>query len=389
MTDVAPRRLSAVLAVAFTLEAGLYSAVTPILQLLSRRFDLSESSAGLLLSNYSAGVVVGSLVCVPIVARVNARAAAAAGLAMLAVSTVVFAWADSDVVLLCSRTLGGVAGGATWTACVCWLLSEWPAVRRGEALSSAMAPAVVGTIVGPLIGTLAVQFGVGWPYSALGIACLLASVGVLRMPRPNSYTAPHARVPSSSRSANELAVLGVTVVALAGVAVGAINLARPLMLERAGAHDVVGGTAFVLAAVATILSARPLGRVVDRLGATATAGVALAALVVLMTLMAADPGVGSLVALIVALLLATSACTLSASAMLTNGADRAGWSIYLATALIATSWGIGETGGAFVAGVGFERVGVRWTVVSGAALMVLGLAAVLLMIPRLTRQRRG
>jgi predicted MFS family arabinose efflux permease len=370
------RQLMAVLSVAFALEGGLYSAVTPIVPLLTRRFDLSEATSALLLSNYSAGIILGSLLCVAFVATFNARAAAAAGLVILAIATVVFAWTANDVALLGARFMGGLGGGVTWTACVAWLLSVWPAERRGEALGRAMGPAVVGTVAGPLVGTLALQVGVRWPFTVVAAVCLTTSLWVLRIPRPDTHVTDTAEM-TSRRSVNKLVVLGAAVATLAGVAIGAVNLAGPLVLTRTGAHDFVGGASFVVAALVTIALARPIGRLVDRVGATATTGVALTLLATTMPLLAPSLGPGPIAIMIVLLVAATNALYIAASTMLTHGAQRAGWSIYFATALVGTLWGTGETIGALLTGVGFEHFGVGRTVVAGALLMALGLATVL------------
>src|SRR6266536_815925 len=107
--------LVAVLGIAFATEGALYSAVTPILPLLSRTLHMSDSQAGVLLSSYSAGLVAGSLLCVLVLRRVNARTGAAGALVLLSLSTLVFAWAQRYEVALAFRLLQGIAGGAAWT----------------------------------------------------------------------------------------------------------------------------------------------------------------------------------------------------------------------------------------------------------------------------------
>jgi MFS family permease len=137
-------------------------------------------------------------------------------MAALAITTILFAWADTSTILLWARHGQGVAAGIACTACILWLLSAWPIVRRGVPLGAAMGPAVIGTVAGPSIGTLALQLGVRMPYR----------------------------------------------------------------LRDLGAPDQVSGLTFLAAVVVTVVVARPLGRMVDRFGADRTTMVGLFALAV-------------------------------------------------------------------------------------------------------------
>ncbi len=377
-TDAHPRggrgSLMLVLGFAFAVEGALYSAVTPIVPLLTRRFSLSDSAAGLLLSGYSAGLVAGALLCVPLLKRVNARTVTIAGLVALALTTVLFAWGGAAVILIAARVGGGTAAGVMWTACITWLLSVWPDERRGAALGSSMSYAVVGTLAGPSIGTLAVQLGVRVPYTAVAILCVTAAAWILTMPRPPRAPSEPLEGALPATRARTLAVLAGGMLALAGGVIGLVNVAGPLVLTRGGASDLFGGLVFLGAAALTVLTGRPMGALVDRLGTRWPLLAGLLCLAILLILLGAGmsaPAVGSVVA---ALLVVNNLCYIASAAMLTGSGQAAGWSLRFATALVATVWGSGETVGALLTGLGLDTFGTAWTTGIGAALVVLGLA---------------
>ncbi|MGD6741810.1 MFS transporter [Streptomyces sp. BH106] len=370
------RALLAILGFAFAAEGALYSAVTPVLPLLSRTLHMSGSQAGLMLSSYSAGIVAGSLLCVLVLRRVNARTGAVGSLALLSFSTLVFAWAQHYEIALVFRLLQGIAGGATWTACVTWLLRGWPLEKRGEALSLSMGPAVVGTIAGPAIGTVAVDIGVQGSYTVVALLCMGAAAWLFRMPRPPMRGDVEKRRPELRGRRRTLALLGAVVLTITGVLLGSMNLVAPLVLVERGAAERTAGVVFVIAAVLTVVAARPFGILVDNRGAirTVAGGMLLTALA--FPFFGASPGTYPTAALQVVLLLANNLCYLSAGTLLSREGERAGWSLNFVTAMTATVWGIGETAGALLAGVSLDQVGALWTSVTGGALAALMLAGV-------------
>jgi predicted MFS family arabinose efflux permease len=372
-TGIGPRGLIPILAFAFAVEGALYSAVTPILPVLSRQFGLSDSMAGVLLSSYSAGLIMGSLLCVLILKRTNPRNVAAFAMAALALMTIVFAWTDSSAVLMGSRLGQGIASGTTWTASIAWLLSAWPVERRGEALASAMSPAIVGTVAGPFIGTVGLPLGLEAPYTVVAVCCMAVTVLLFRMPRPaRGHSLVGASI-TSKRSARTIAMIGAGAAALAGAVIGLVNLSGPLLLNDGGGSDYLSATAFLVAAVATIFAAKPLGRVVDRLGARRTTVPGLLILVVLLPLLSLDADPNLIALVIVALVVSNNFCYISASTLLTRAGQDSSWSLQFSGALLTTLWGSGETIGPLLGGLGLDTLGPQWTMVSSAVVVVVGL----------------
>ncbi|MBT2274992.1 MFS transporter [Rhodococcus enclensis] len=363
-----------ILGFAFAVEGALYSAVTPILPLLSRQFDMSDTQAGIMLSSYSAGLIAGSLLCVLVLRRINARNAAISALTLLALSSLAFAWAESYDTALTTRLVQGIAGGATWTACISWLLRLWPNEKRGEALGLAMGPAVVGTVAGPAIGTVAVESGVGIPYTVVAVLCGGAAAWLLRMPRPSIKTDATRAVTAAKRKAP--AMFWALVATVSGALIGLVNLAGPMILVGIGAAERTAGIVFVIAAIATVIASRFLGRMVDRKGAARTAAFGLLVMSVALPPFGAGSGIYVTGALVVVLILANNLCYISAGTLLTHEGERAGWSLSFVTALTATVWGIGETAGALLAGIGLDRLGALWTTAGGGVIAASIFAAV-------------
>lgn len=364
------KRFLAVLGFSFAVEGALYSAVTPILPLLARRFGLSDSQTGVLLSGYSAGLIAGSLLGFVVLKRVNARTAAVAALTMLAASTALFAWSNNYDIVLTTRLVQGISGGAMWTACISWLLGVWPIERRGEALGLSVGPAVIGTVAGPAIGTVAVDLGVRLPYSVVAALCLAAATWLLRIPRPARVRLTDDRASVTTSRRRIQALLGAGVATVAGGLIGLINLAGPVVLADIGAAERTSGIAFLVAALLTVVAARPVGALVDRVGAPRTTLVGLLLTGALLPVFGAGFSTWLTAAALVLLLIANNLCYISAGTMLTREGERAGWPLYFVTALAAMAWGVGETSGAVLAGVGLDTVGALWAATIGAVLTV-------------------
>jgi predicted MFS family arabinose efflux permease len=388
-----PTGTLAVLGFAFAVEGALYSAVTPILPLLSRRLDMSESQAGLMLSSYSAGLVAGSLLCVLILRRFSPREVAAGVLLVLAISTVVFAWWQDFGVAVASRLVQGIAGGATWTACITWLLRLYPIEQRGEALGLAAGPALVGTIAGPAIGTVALEVGVRGPYTIVATLCLSASLLILRMPRPpraapnelNQGTTPGVAAGGQRR----LALLGAFLLMVAGALMGLLNVAGPIELVALGAAERTAGVLFLTAAIVTVVVARPMGLLVDRHGAARMVMCSLLVIAGALLLFGLQIGVVVAGTCVVVALLGNNLSYIASSTILTSAGERAGRSLSFVTAVTAVLWGFGETVGAVLAGLGLDTAGPGWTSAAASGLAASMIVVVLLVVPLRQRAERS
>ena len=93
---------------------------------------LSKAGAGLLAAAYPLGALVGGIPGGISRARFGVKPTVLVGLAVMAVTTVAFGFADSIWLLDAARFLQGLASSFSWTAALAWLVAAAPPERRGE-----------------------------------------------------------------------------------------------------------------------------------------------------------------------------------------------------------------------------------------------------------------
>src|SRR5688500_10470621 len=123
------RRLYLLVAAVIILDTMFYAAITPLLPDYADDLGLSKSAAGVLSASYAAGTLVAALPSGFLAAWIGSRQTMLVGLALLAVSSVAFAFGESVVVLDAARFAEGVGGACAWTGGLAWLLTAAPADR--------------------------------------------------------------------------------------------------------------------------------------------------------------------------------------------------------------------------------------------------------------------
>src|ERR687894_3330235 len=97
------RRLLLLASAVVFVDPAFYAAITPLLPTYTEYLDLSKSAAGILAAAYPAGTFLGALPGCWLAARAGVRPTTLAGLAIMAGSSVAFAFAESIVVLDVAR----------------------------------------------------------------------------------------------------------------------------------------------------------------------------------------------------------------------------------------------------------------------------------------------
>ncbi len=159
------RRLIALVGAVILVDTMFYAAITPLLPELSDRLSLGKDAAGLLAATYALGNLAGALPAGWLAARAGVRAAVLAGLGLMSVSSVAFAFGDSIVVLDAARFLQGVGGACSWAGGMAWLATAAPQERRGEVIGTALGAAIFGVQLGPVLGALATAVSARRPRS--------------------------------------------------------------------------------------------------------------------------------------------------------------------------------------------------------------------------------
>jgi MFS family permease len=339
------RRLLPLVSAIVFVDTAFFAAITPLLPGYVDDLGLSKSGAGVLAAAYPLGTLVGALPGGWLAARAGVRPAVLVGLAVLAASSVAFAFAPGIVVLDAARFAQGLGSAASWAGALGWLAAAAPRERRGEVLGSAFGTALVGSLCGPVLGGAADRFGHEPVFSAVGVAALALAAIAARTP---------AFPPSGDTSARALLIgvrerriaTGAWIVVLVGLMFGTISVLAPLRLDELGAGAGLIALTFLLSAALEALVSPLIGRVADRRGAMAPAVAGLAGATVAMALLPWPDTQWLLIALLVIASPVIGILWLPSMALLSEGAEARGLEQAVAFAVMNLAWSIGETGGA-------------------------------------------
>jgi MFS family permease len=125
------RRLLLVVSLVVLVDTMLFAALGPLLPEYSDTFGLSKTGAGLLVGVYAVGVLMGALPAGLASARFGRRATTVAGLVLMGVASVGFAFAGDEWTLGLSRLVQGFGSALSWSGGLAWLVALTPGERRG------------------------------------------------------------------------------------------------------------------------------------------------------------------------------------------------------------------------------------------------------------------
>lgn len=194
--------------------------------------------AGLLISAFAIGMLVGAPVLAVVTLTWSRRTAGLVFLAIFALTHVVGALTSSYAVLLATRIVGAFVYSGFWSIAAVTVVALVPANSRARAMSIVTGGLTIATIVGLPLGTILGQH-LGWQSAFWTVAgmCVLAMAGVfatLPADRPDPADAPglidELRV---LRNARLWLAFGTTVMVTATILVVFSYLA-PLLTQATG-----------------------------------------------------------------------------------------------------------------------------------------------------------
>ncbi|KAA6214262.1 MFS transporter [Streptomyces albofaciens JCM 4342] len=229
---------------------------------------VSIPDAGLLVSAFAIGMVVGAPVLAVATLRMPRRTALAAFQLVFVAGHVVGALAPSYGVLFATRVVSAFAYAGFWAVAAATAVSLVPAGAKGKALSVVGTGLTLATIVGVPAGTVLSQH-VGWRAAfwavvALTIVSLLALLAVLPAGR-----ADHGELPSPRREIRAMARPALWVSYLLttlsfGAAIVTFSYLAPLLTEVSGLPTGLVPAVLALYGVGGLLGMTLGGRTADR-----------------------------------------------------------------------------------------------------------------------------
>jgi MFS family permease len=366
------------------LDEALYIALIPVLPYYAERFGLSKTEVGAAVAAYPLLMLASSVPAGLLTDRIGPRRLLVVGTALLVLSTIGFAYAQSEWALWVTRALQGLTSGFISVAGMALIAGGASAGRRGTVIGIAVSLTGLGTLVGPALG--------GYAAPALGVelAFLLpAAFGLLVLAgllwpgwvdpvRPKAGPAKR-RVGFRSRVTRALtsSVASIFAVGLVG---GAVTTLAPLRLDAGGYSASDLGTLFLVGAVAGLIAAPLVGRLSDAHGVGRVAAV-WALLVPLLVLGHAVSGAAITAAVFLVALLPV--LRVGGSIAYALGAEHAplGAGLAVGYGVALSAWSLGAVAGPLAAGALADHSS------DAVALLVTAVAASLL-VPPIAASRR-
>jgi MFS family permease len=349
------RRLLVLVCAVVWVDTMLYAALTPLLPHFTHTLHLSKAGAGALVAADAAGALVGGLPGGAAAARLGARRAVLAGLTLMGLASLGFAFAHGFWPLAIARFLQGCASGFTWAGAFAWLLAAAPRDRRGQLIGTALGAAVFGALFGPVVGAAAALLGRATVFSALAGLAVVLAVWTLRL-EPIAPEAPSMSAMGRALLDSRFAA-GLGLMVLAALLSGVLSTLAPLHLSAAGwGAAAIGAVWLVGAAIETVIS--PLsGRLLDRRGILRPVQVALAACAVVSLGLATGARPLAYVPLVILAAGSYGVLFTPSFALVADGADRTGLAQGMAFGLMNAAWAMGAlvgpaAGGAIAAATG-------------------------------------
>lgn len=342
------RRLAIFVAGVFAAESAFYSVVPPLVPRLVRETHLTTTEVGFLVAAYPAGVLLAAIPSIALVSRRGVRVATIAGLGVLVVATLGFAWGSSALLLDGARFVQGVGGAIAWAGALAWLTSTAPAARKGSVIGGAVGAALLGMVIGPAVGAAASEVGRGAVFSVMALVlALLALAGPVSAPVASRGLGSVRSLINLLRSRR--AAIGNGLLLVIGIVGGTMWSLMPLLVaHRRGGAGVIAAILAVSYLLAALLNVF-VGRASDRIGRLAPT---LAGLVLAAVLLPFVPAIQPLLLLAIVSVGAQSvvaALWTPTAAMVSDGAEAGASGQAVGVAALNAAWAAGGAVGPVLA----------------------------------------
>jgi MFS family permease len=335
------RRLFLLVSAVVLVDTMFFAAVAPLLPHYSDELDLSKTAAGVLTAAYPAGTFAGALPGGWLAARWGVKPTLLLGLCVLATTSLVFAFANSIVLLDAARFVQGIGGAFMWASGMAWLVCASPPERRGELIGSALGAAIIGVLFGPVLGGAATVVGPEVVFSGVSVLAIGLAGWAWTIPGAPPEPSPGLRALGRALGRHDV-LAGFWLFTVPAVFAGVLEVLVPLRLDHLGASGATVGAIFLVAAAVEALVSPFAGRMSDRRGRLAPIRVGLAGSVALAVLLPLPGSVILLAAALVAVVAALGTFWAPAMAMLSDASEEAGLDQALAFSIANLAWALGH-----------------------------------------------
>jgi predicted MFS family arabinose efflux permease len=339
------RRLAPIIYAVVFFDALLMFAIVPLLPDYVDALNLSKTQAGAVIGIYSAATLLMSLPAGRIADRLGPRRITVAGVALMTVSTLAYAGADSFWMLLAARGGQGIASGISWTAGLAWLSSQTPRERRGSALGLAMTFGSVGALLGPVLaGPMANWLGIRVPFVIFAaVAAVLTVAASLPADVHGGDRSDHVGMRDTLRlvSRGHLMACAVLITTLVAAVSGVLETLVPLRMGTDGYSASAISLMLGLAGVGAAITQMAVGRAYDRVGGLRIAFASIATTCVVTAVLAVpDTALGVAIVYVLGTP-AISAQYAIAFPLAAEGADEVGLPHGIVLGSVNVCWGFG------------------------------------------------
>jgi DHA1 family inner membrane transport protein len=259
--------------------------VAGLLPEIARDYAIGIPQAGLAITVFAIGMIVGSPTMVLATLRLPRRGTLTLALLVFAAGHVVAALSTVFPLLLAARFLTAVATGAFWAVAGLVAADAAGAVGSSRAMGVVQAGGMLATVLGVPLGAVAGQL-LGWrgPFWALAVLALLAAVLVLRLvPHETREAPPTLKGELAALASGRLWLVLLTCALVTGGVLSVYSYVSPLLTERTGLAAGAVPLALVVFGVAALVGTVVAGHLGDhRPHATALGAGALTLVAILL-----------------------------------------------------------------------------------------------------------
>ncbi|MFE1885690.1 MFS transporter [Streptomyces diastatochromogenes] len=347
--------------------------VAGLLPELSGDLGVGVSHAGLLITAFAIGMIVGSPVMALATLRLPQRRTLILALTIFCAGHVVAALSTSFTVVLAARVVTALATGAFWS--VGGVVATTAAGPRNatRAIGVMIGGLTLANVIGVPLGSLVGQF-TGWrgPFWALAVLSGLAAVFIGRfIPATERHTEVSVRAEVRALRQGRLWLALAAAMLIMGGVLATYSYITPLLTERAGIPESVVPLALIAFGAGALGGTTTGGRLGDRrpMATTITAATATALVLLLLIPLSANPVTA------VALVFLMALAGFTVNPVVTALAVRfAGDAPTLTSALTTSAFNVGIAAGSALAGTSLESsLGLTGPPLVGAAIAVLTL----------------